>query len=189
MPEEIPHERGIVETDQMILHQLNIGSGGVPKKPVQRAIATFERISDDDWNWSVHKRQENGRVGGHGGTDQAVCLFSLENITHLNDHGFQLFPGALGENLTTHGLDYAAVRIGDQYRIGETIIEITKPRQPCKTIAKAYGSDIAKYLWDSGVKANDPQSPLWGRSGFYAKVVVEGELVSGSIIEKIPKRF
>ena len=112
-----------------IIYQLNIGSGGVPKLPVPQARVTRERIEGDDWNWAVNKIQLNNKPGGHGGSLQAICLYSLECLARLRGQGFPVFPGALGENFTTQGIDYSQVRTGDTYQVGSVVqIRITRLR-------------------------------------------------------------
>ena len=86
--------------------QINISKGGVPKTPISEGIVTHRRILGDDWDDKKH----------HGLPDQALCLFSLEVIEDLKREGYPLFPGALGENLTTRHLDYRTVRPGQVYR-------------------------------------------------------------------------
>ena len=55
---------------------------------------------------------------------------ALEAIEELKALGYPLYPGALGENLTTEGLDRTSIRVGQHYRAGDAILEITKLRQP-----------------------------------------------------------
>ena len=62
----------------------------------------------------------------HGGRRQAILLITIEGIEELISQGFPLFPGALGENLTTRGLDRRALRIGQRFRVGDAEIELTK---------------------------------------------------------------
>jgi MOSC domain-containing protein YiiM len=158
-----------MQTTTPHLVQINVSKGGVPKHPIPRGIVTRDRILGDDWNDKRH----------HGLPDQALCLFSLENIEGLVREGFALFPGALGENLTTRGLEYRRVQPGQLYRIGqEVIIRITKVRQPCRTIA-VYGASLLRALYDAEVKRGNMESPRWGRSGFYAEVLREGTIVPG----------
>jgi MOSC domain-containing protein YiiM len=156
--------------------QVNVSTGGVPKLPVPEAYVHADRVHGDDWNDRKH----------HGLPGQAVCLFSVELIEELKGEGFSLFPGAMGENLTTEGLDYRQVRLGQAFRVGpELEIRITKVRQPCRTIA-VYGEGIQKATFDAEVKAGETASPKWGRSGFYAEVLKEGTVRPGDPIIEIP---
>ncbi len=164
-----------------IIYQINTGYGGVPKQSVPFARVTRERLEGDNWNWH-----------GHGGTEQAICLYSLECLAILKEQGFPVFPGALGENFTTQGLDHHLIRIGDVYHVGSAVhIQITKVRTPCSTIRSAYnprapqGADIKQSMWDADIKKGDFSSPKWGMTGFYARVLVEGIVHQGDTIERI----
>ena len=155
--------------------QINISPGGIPKKPVSAGRVVFGKVEGDDWNDRRY----------HGWPDQALCLFSVELIEELKAEGFPLFPGALGENLTTGGLDYHKVRIGEVYRIGKEVeIRITKIRVPCRTIS-VYGEGILTAMYDLDVKKGNVDTPKWGRSGFYAEVLKEGMIHLSNPIELI----
>jgi MOSC domain-containing protein YiiM len=158
------------------LVQVNVSPGGVPKYPVEEARVSFDRVEGDSWNDMEH----------HGLPGQAVCLFSVELIGQLVAEGYPLFPGALGENFTTEGIDYRRIRLGDQYRVGSDVeIRITKVRRPCRTIS-VYGSSLLRAMFDADVKAGNTSSPRWGRSGFYAEVLKEGSVRPGDPIEPLP---
>jgi len=95
--------------------------------------------------------------------------------------GFPLYYGALGENLTTSGLDRRQMRIGQRYRAGEVMLELTKLRAPCNNL-DVYGPSIKQAIYDAQVKAGDPASPRWGLSGFYARVIRPGVIRPHDII-------
>lgn len=118
----------------------------------------------------------------HGGPRKALLLITAEGIEELKMQGFPLFNGALGENLTTMGLDRRVLRLGQRLRIGEVLVELTRVRTPCQTI-EVYGSGIGAAVYDQDVNAGDPSSPRWGLSGFYAAVVEEGSIGAGDPIE------
>lgn len=152
--------------------QINTSRGGVPKRPVEQGLLTGAGIEGDACR--------NPQF--HGGPLQAVLLISSEVIERLVGLGFPVFPGALGENLTTVGLDFAGLRVGQQLTIGDALIELTKVRAPCSTL-DVYGSGIQKAIYDRAVKAGDASSPAWGYSGFYARVVRGGWIAPGMRIE------
>jgi len=152
--------------------QINISPGGVPKRPITEAEVTPEGIRGDSW---AHPQI-------HGGPNQALLIVTSEGIGQLIAQGYPVFPGALGENLTTLGLDRRHMRIGQRYRAGEILLEITKMRAPCSTL-DAYGSSIKKAVYDARVKANDASSPRWGLAGFYARVLRGGMVRPKDIIE------
>ena len=117
----------------------------------------------------------------HGGPRQAVLLICSEVIADLTARGYPLFPGALGENLTVSGFDHRQMRIGQRYRVGEAVVELTKVRAPCATL-DVYGPSIKQEIYDSRVKAGDPTSPRWAMSGFYASIARSGNIRQNDII-------
>lgn len=76
------------------------------------------------------------------------------------------------------------MRIGQRYRAGEVLIEITKMRAPCTTL-DVYGPSIKQAVYDAQVKAGDASSPRWGLGGFYARVVHSGTVRPKDIIELV----
>ncbi|HLH42516.1 MAG TPA: MOSC domain-containing protein [Bryobacteraceae bacterium] len=143
--------------------QINISRGGLPKYAVANASVTPWGVEGD-----LH-----AHPAVHGGPLKALLLIASEGIHELRAAGFPVYPGALGENITTRGLDRRALRIGQRWRIGPIVVELTKVRAPCSAI-QLYGANIAKAIYDREVKAGDPSSPRWGLSGFYASVIKSG---------------
>ena len=154
--------------------QINVSSGGVPKRPIPKGEVTPLGLAGD--------RHNHPQI--HGGPRKALLLITSEGIEELKSAGFPLYNGALGENLTTQGLDRRSLRIGQRYRIGQVLIEITKVRSPCDTLTP-YGTGIQKAVYDKEVKANDPTSERWGLSGFYASVIQPGTIHPGDGITLI----
>jgi MOSC domain-containing protein YiiM len=108
-------------------------------------------------------------------------LVTSEGIEELTAQGYPLFYGALGENLTIAGIDRRQMRVGQRYRAGEVLLELTKPRGPCTTL-DIYGPAIHRAVYDAQVNAGDPSTPRWGLSGFYARVVNAGTIRPQDII-------
>jgi MOSC domain-containing protein YiiM len=152
--------------------QVSVSPGGIPKRAAAAGIVGHQGLEGDSW---AHPQF-------HGGPDQALLLITEEVIEKLKAHGFPLFPGALGENLTTQGLDAAKWRFGQIFRAGSARLQITRLRTPCRTL-KVYGQDIGRAIFDSRAKNGDPNSPVWGYSGVYAKVLTEGVVRPGDLIE------
>ncbi|MEW6423114.1 MAG: MOSC domain-containing protein, partial [Deinococcota bacterium] len=70
----------------------------------------------------------------HGGPDQAVYVYTREDYDHWTETlGRTLEPGTFGENLLISGLESAQVQIGERFRVGEVLLEVTAPRIPCGT--------------------------------------------------------
>jgi MOSC domain-containing protein YiiM len=149
--------------------QVSISRGGVPKLPIPEASLGPLGLDGDS-----HSRPQI-----HGGPEKAVLLVTLEGITELIERGYPLYPGALGENLTTRGLDRRLLRVGQQLRAGSAMIEITRTRNPCTTL-DVYGAALKREI-----KADDPSSPAWGLSGFHARVLHPGWVRPDDIISVV----
>lgn len=146
-----------------VIVQINVSLGGLPKRPILGGMITPLGLAGDG-----HAHPEI-----HGGPRQAVLLIGAETIDELKARGYPVFYGALGENLTTRGLDRRELRVGQQLRAGAAILEITKVRGPCAAL-DIYGPAIKQEIYDAEVNAGDPASPRWGMSGFYARVIEPG---------------
>jgi MOSC domain-containing protein YiiM len=156
--------------------QVGRSFGGLPKYAVSGGFITQLGLEGDG-----HAHPQI-----HGGPWQAILLVSLEVIEALNARGYSLFPGALGENLTTRGLDFRDLRIGDQVRAGGALLEITKPRGPCSQL-DIYGESLREDIYDHRVRELDHTSPRWGMSGLYASVIHPGPVAPGDIIAVVAK--
>lgn len=154
--------------------QISVSPGGLPKTPIERATVAELGIQGDDQFDKKH----------HGGPRRALLLIAAEVVDALQAEGWPVFYGALGENLTTRGLDPSAWRPGQRYRAGSIVLELTVPRGPCGNLNR-YGRGIQERIYDSRVKVLDPGSPHWGLSGFYASILKDGELRTEDIIELI----
>src|SRR5271156_3877534 len=117
-----------------------------------------------------------GDLAGHGGEHRAVFAYQMdsyhywERILGRNDFTF----GQFGENFTVEGLPDNEVCIGDRYRIGNAIFEVTQPRVTCYRV---------------GIRMNESQMAALlvehHRPGFYFRVLQEGEVGAGDDIAKI----
>lgn len=152
--------------------QINVSNGGVPKYPVPMAITTRLGLEGDH---HAHPKI-------HGGPNQALLLITSESIEELHSQGFPVQAGSLGENITTLGIDRKRLRIGQQFRLGEVIIQLTKVRAPCLQL-DVYGPAIKDAMYNrAATKINDTSSPTWAISGFYAEVVSSGTVRVGDPI-------
>ena len=154
--------------------QISISRGGIPKHAVREAMVTLLGIDGD-----AHAHPEI-----HGGTQKALLLMTAETIDELAARGYPVYYGAMGENLTTRGLDRRLFRTGQRYRVGSALIELTKVRAPCST-QDVYGPAIKAEIYDAQVKAGDIASLHWAMSGFYAAVVEPGMIALGDTIELV----
>jgi len=112
----------------------------------------------------------------HGGADKAVYVYPFEHYSawskdlERNDLGF----GQFGENLTVQGMLEDTVHIGDTFRIGSALLEVTQPRVPCYKLGLKMGS------------AQFPKKFLAStRTGYYVRVLEEGDVGSGDSVERL----
>jgi len=154
--------------------QVNVSRGGLPKRPVARARIGGVGLEGD--------AQAHPEI--HGGPRKAVLLIAAEVVDGLAAQGYPVFYGALGENLTTRGLDLRGLKPGDRLRAGSATLEITRVRKPCGQL-DVYGSSLKADLYDARVEAGDAGSPRWGWSGFYLSVIEEGAVAPGDIIAPV----
>ncbi|MBY8881807.1 MOSC domain-containing protein [Actinacidiphila acidipaludis] len=118
-------------------------------------------------------------VKHHGGDDQAVYAYAREDLDHWEGElGRTFAPGSFGENLTTCGLDLNAVLIGERWRIGTVLLEVSAPRIPCAT--------FAGWLDEKGWMRTFTRA---ARPGPYLRVVEPGELAAGDdlVVEHRPQ--
>jgi MOSC domain-containing protein YiiM len=149
--------------------------------------ATPVDYAEDARETAIDKRAQAGRLAvhrlgvtgdeqvysGHGGPDQAVYAYAREDAAWWErDLDRPLRPGMFGENLTTAGLEVTGALIGERWRIGTALLEVTSPRIPCRTFAG---------FWD----VRDLIKRFTARAcpGAYLRVVEEGELAAGDPIE------
>ncbi|MFC6594419.1 MOSC domain-containing protein [Kitasatospora paranensis] len=117
-----------------------------------------------------------GDLGGHGGEMRAVMVYQLDSYRHwqrvLGRDDFSY--GQFGENFTVDGLPDDEVCIGDRYRIGGAVFEVTQPRVTCYRV---------------GLRMDEPRLPALlvthRRPGFYLRVLTEGEVEAGQEIVKL----
>src|SRR5215469_10939650 len=140
---------------------------GIWKAPVQgRRMARRLNIDGDG----------QGDLLGHGGEQRAVFVYQIESYHYWQSRlGRSDFTyGQLGENFTIEGLSDQEVCIGDRYRIGDALFEVTQPRVTCYRV---------------GIRTNEPRMPALlvahGRPGFYFRVLKEGEVGAGDEIVKV----
>jgi len=106
----------------------------------------------------------------HGGPDMAVLMYASDHYSawRVELPEVVLPPGAFGENLTVVGLDEGQVCIGDRFSIGEAIVEVSQPRNPCSKIDKRWpGTQLLKRVEETG------------RTGWYVRVLQAGTIESG----------
>lgn len=114
----------------------------------------------------------------HGGVDKAVCVYPAEHYAYWKSE----FPdvafehGAFGENLTVEGLTERDVCVGDRYRCGQALVEVSQPREPCWKLARRWQIKTFPVLV---LKA--------GFTGFYFRVLQHGFVAAGDSIELVER--
>src|SRR5258705_5224989 len=117
-----------------------------------------------------------GDLVGHGGEQRAVFVYQLDSYRYWQEqlHRADFTFGQFGENFTVDGLPDAEVCIGDRYRIGGALFEVTQPRVTCYRV---------------GIRMNEPRMAALlvahGRPGFYFRVLEEGEVKAGDEIVQV----
>lgn len=152
-------------------YQGEVISTGIDKQPIAKPIFLFKTGLEGDGQADlVH----------HGGEDKAICVYPYVHYSYwAKELKRPLSYGAFGENLTVDGLTEEVVCIGDVFELGEALVQVTQPRQPCHKLAKKHNEIyLPKWVQDSGY------------TGFYFRVLREG-WVSGEksmkLVERHPK--
>jgi MOSC domain-containing protein YiiM len=146
---------------------------GIHKQPVAGAVLAKRLGLAGD---------EQADLTVHGGLDKAVYAYPSEHYAFWTAQKKAVLkreealpPGSMGENLTIQGLLEDQVWIGDRLAIGNALFEVTEPRSPCyKFGAKMGFAHAVKLMVQSGA------------TGFYLRVLQEGELKAGDSIELSP---
>jgi ferredoxin-NADP reductase/MOSC domain-containing protein YiiM len=119
-----------------------------------------------------------GDLRGHGGPNRPVFVYQSESYHYWEEFLARddLVHGQFGENFTVQGLTDDEVCIGDRYRIGSALFEVSQPRVTCYRL---------------GLRMNEPQMPslvvAHRRPGFYFRVLEEGEVQAGDAIERVQR--
>ena len=146
--------------------------------------------SGRQWTTAIEKHPVPGRVRVHGvnvegddqadrrvhgGADKAVYAYATADAGWwAAGLGRQLQPGAFGENLTVDDLDVSGAVLGERWRVGTTLLEVTQPRIPCAKLGVAMG--------DLRFPRNFAEA---GRPGAHLRIVEAGELGAGDLVEVV----
>ena len=146
---------------QKVRHQGKDVLTAIYKSPVAGPVLVRTTGIDGD-------RQANPEV--HGGPDKTVLSFAIENYPFYQERfGLGDLPhGFFGENLTTSGITETGARIGDRYRAGDALLEVTMPRSPCFKFGLRLGaSEAQRACLESGC------------TGIYFRVLEPGAIAAG----------
>lgn len=114
----------------------------------------------------------------HGGLDKAVYVYPFEHYDYWRSElpDTELTPGIFGENFTVTGFQEEELNIGDRFRVGTAQLMVTQPRMPCYKLGIRFGRpDMVKRFLASQ------------RTGFYFRVLQEGEVVAGDTLELVSR--
>jgi ferredoxin-NADP reductase/MOSC domain-containing protein YiiM/ferredoxin len=155
---------------------------GLPKDVAWQGRTVFTGVFKDPVTGPRRVRKLNidgdgqGDLAGHGGEQRAVFVYQIDAYRYWErELGRDDFVyGQFGENFTVEGLSDEDVCIGDRYRIGTAVFEVTQPRVTCYRV---------------GIRMNDPRIPALlvshHRPGFYFRVLEEGDVQAGDEIVKL----
>ena len=138
---------------------------GIYKYPTEKPI--FLDIKDVDGDNVIDRKN-------HGGIEQAVYAYGFQHYTYWKN----LYPnldwnyGMFGENLTVDNLDETHIFVGDVFRVGDAIIEVTKSRQPCYKLGVRFNNmKIVKQFWNTNM------------CGVYFKIIQTGKVHVNDLFE------
>jgi MOSC domain-containing protein YiiM len=154
MPKEVPYREKTITT-------------GIFKEPVEGRVMLRSLNLEGDGQADLK---------GHGGIHKAAYVFSHEYYAHWErELGREEFPfGQFGENFTVEGMTDEEVHIGDTYRVGGALVEVTQPRVPCFKLALRM--EEPRFLKSFMAHA---------RVGYYLRVLEEGEVDAGDSVERV----
>lgn len=118
----------------------------------------------------------------HGGIDKAIHHYPADHYGwwrgQLGDHALLGAPGAFGENISTTGLDESDVCLGDRFRLGTALVEVSQARQPCWKLDHRFGT--------KGVMA---QVVKTRRTGWYYRVLETGQVRAGDTLKLVERPY
>lgn len=145
---------------------------GIDKKPVAGALHLSATGFVGD---------HQGDLKRHGGIEKAVHHYPADHYVawrlELPSATILDHPGAFGENLSTSGLAEDDVAVGDRFRLGRALLEVSQGRQPCWKLNRRFGlNDMARRVQKSG------------RTGWYYRVIEEGRVCVGDALVMVERR-
>lgn len=154
----------------------SVEATGIDKNPVDHPVAVRDPGPKFTGLGSGLVGDYIGDTANHGGSEQAVYAFAREDLDSWQQRlGRELPNGFFGENLTTLGIDVNDARIGERWRIGDTVVlQVTCARIPCST--------FRGWVGEKGWLKTFTQV---ARPGAYLRVVTAGEIRSGDELEVI----
>jgi MOSC domain-containing protein YiiM len=147
------------------------GSSAIAKRPIESRLAV---------KWLGISGDEQADLSVHGGVDKAIHHYSRDHYADWRDELGDVRQlggaGAFGENVSTHGWTEADVCLGDRFRMGTALVEVAQGRQPCWKQAHFLGvPDLVARMVATG------------RTGWYYRVIEEGEVAAGDLLTLVDR--
>ena len=139
------------------------GEVGLPKMPVDQVWVKKEGL-EGDYNRARMKKGND--------PDKAVMIISTDILDQLNQEGWPVKPGDVGENLTITNIDYKKIVAGQKYLIGEAEIGISFICEPC--------TNLYKLPYVGTQRGPEFMAAIMNRRGWYARVLKEGPVSVGN---------
>lgn len=146
-------------------------TSGIYKSPVSGRIALSSTNLDGDGQADLNV---------HGGPDKAVCVYSADHYAFWRESLSvpECGPGWFGENFSVEGQRENEVAVGDTYRIGTALVQISQPRAPCWKLGRRWSRiDMPTLVLQSG------------RTGWYLRVIETGEVKRGDALALVDRPF
>ncbi|ANS74132.1 hypothetical protein AWM70_05690 [Paenibacillus yonginensis] len=149
------------------VESLNVGKPRLLKANAKEVMSGFNKQATEEPLYLSATQLEGDGQGDtvhHGGADKAVCVYCFKHYPYWEERlGLTLQPGAFGENVTLHDLTEEEIHIGDIFKWGEAVVQVSQPRQPCYKIAAFHGiPELTVYVEQTGY------------TGFYLRVLEPG---------------
>jgi MOSC domain-containing protein YiiM len=156
-----------VSLPKTVEHEGRTVSTGIYKEPVTSRVMVRKLNLEGDGQ---------ADLSVHGGVYKAAYVYDLESYRYWRREldRDDLVYGHFGENFTVEGMPDDQIHIGDVFRFGTALLEVTQPRTPC-----------FKLEMKMGLPGFSKQFVMSGRSGFYFRVLEEGEVGAGDPIERV----
>ncbi len=157
-----------VGTARELMIGRTVGRSAIDKRPVSGPVRAGRLGLAGD---------EQADKQDHGGRDQALYAYAQEDLDWWTERlGREVRGGEFGENITTAGLDVTGALIGETWRLGDAVVQVTAPRIPCATFQAWTGEPHwVKRFADAG------------RPGAYLRVLAEGQIWAGAGIDVVAR--
>ncbi|MBV7506649.1 MOSC domain-containing protein [Bacillus sp. sid0103] len=141
------------------------------KEPVQEPVWVGRTGLTGDGQWDTEH---------HGGPEKAVFAYAFENYTYWQKEleNYKITAGGMGENLVMEHLTEEMISIGDTFQIGEAVVQVSQPRQPCWKPARRFNVKTLALLLQNT-----------GKTGWYFRVLKEGYIEKGQTFTLVDRSY